>query len=410
MATFTDFWKFIQGKLMGGKEYRVTSADLEEYVDMQKWNELALYEFHLNAGINIIANALACCETRTFSKFAEHRGDQYYRWNFEPNKNQNAVQFMHKLVWTLIYKNECLVIQTRTGELLIADSFTHEQYALYPDVFTNVTVCEDVAGTPNPYTFPQRFHMQDVLYYQLSNRNITGLLNSLVQEYNNLLQSAITKFYKSGGERGILTIDANAPNISYGKKADGTPRTFNDVYAELMQKQFAEYFKNANAVLPLFKGMSYETKGTEASKKSTSEIKDVIDIDDRIVKKVGNALQIPPQLLLGDLADVAGVTKNALSFGIDPFAKLIETENNRKFYGTAVLKGDYQMIDTSRIIHMSASEIAAAGDKMIGSGAWCIDDVRRMAGDAPLNTEESKRHFITKNYGAIGEGGTDNAG
>jgi hypothetical protein len=59
---------------------------------------------------------------------------------------------------------------------------------------------------------------------------------------------------------------------------------------------------------------------------------------------------------------------------------------------------------------MSASEIAAAGDKMIGSGAWCIDDVRRMAGDAPLNTEESKRHFITKNYGAIGEGGTDNAG
>lgn len=223
-------------------------------------------------------------------------------------------------------------------------------------------------------------------------------------------QSAITKFYKSGGERGILTIDANAPNISYGKKADGTPRTFNDVYAELMQKQFAEYFKNANAVLPLFKGMSYETKGTEASKKSTSEIKDVIDLDDRIVKKVGNALQIPPQLLLGDLADVAGVTKNALSFGVDPFAKLIETENNRKFYGTAVLKGDYQMIDTSRIIHMSASEIAAAGDKMIGSGAWCIDDVRRMAGDAPLNTEESRRHFITKNYGAIGEGGTDNAG
>ena len=34
MATFTDFWKFIQGKLMGGKEYRVTSADLEEYVDI----------------------------------------------------------------------------------------------------------------------------------------------------------------------------------------------------------------------------------------------------------------------------------------------------------------------------------------------------------------------------------------
>ena len=38
---------------------------------------------------------------------------------------------------------------------------------------------------------------------------------------------------------------------------------------------------------------------------------------------------------------------------------------------------------------------------MIACGGWNIDDIRKKAGDAPLNTEWSKRHFITKNYSNI---------
>ena len=53
--------------------------------------------------------------------------EQYYMWNFEPNQNMNASQFMQKLVWSLIYKNECLVIQTAKGNFLIADSYEHDQ-------------------------------------------------------------------------------------------------------------------------------------------------------------------------------------------------------------------------------------------------------------------------------------------
>lgn len=397
--SITDFWKFIQGKLMGGKTYKVTSDDITEFIDKQEWNRLALYEFALHSGINIIANALSACEVRTFDNWQEVRKDQYYRWNYEPNINMNAAQFKQKLVWSLIYRNECLVIQTRKGEFLIADSYDHDRYALYQDVFRNVTVCaDDGNGVYHPYTFRQTFRMEDVLFYRLSNRNIRALLDELIMDYNRLLQAAIQKFYKSGGERGVMVIDANAPNANYGMKADGTPRTFNDVYTELLNKQFATYFKSPNAVLPLFKGFDYQTKGGEASKKSTSEIKDVTDLTDEIYGRVGNALQIPPSLLKGDVADVTALTRNLITFAIDPIASMIETENNRKLYRKDVLQGNYQMVDTSTIMHMTASELAAASDKMISCGGWSIDEVRKKAGDAPLNTDWSREHFLTKNY------------
>lgn len=399
MKSFTDFWKFIQGKLMGGKTYEVSSKDITEFIDKHEWNRLALYDFALHSGINIIANSLSACEVRTFENWEEIQKEQYYMWNFEPNPNMNASQFKQKLVWSLIYKNECLVIQTAKGDLLIADSYDHEQYALYQDVFRNVTVCADAGvGVYHPYTFNKVFRMEDVLFYRLSNRNIRALLDELINDFGELLRSAIQKFYKSGGERGVLEIDANASTANYGVKEDGTPRTFNDVYTELINKQFATYFKSPNAVLPLFKGFRYETKGGEASKKSTSEIKDVTDITKEIYDRVGNALQIPPALLRGDVADVTAITKNLITFGIDPIASMIEAENNRKLYRREVLNGSYQMIDTSTIMHMSAAELATASDKMISCGGWNIDEIRKKAGDAPLNTPWSKKHFLTKNY------------
>lgn len=408
MSVITDFWKFIKGKTMGGKTYKVSSKDIEEFASDKRWDELALYEFALHSGINIIANALSVCEVRTFDKWKEVKTDQYYRWNYEPNANMNAAQFRQKLAWSLIYRNECLVIQTKKGDLLIADSYEHEQYALRQDIFRNVTIYGD-GGIASPYTFDKTFRMEDVLFYRLSNRNITVLLENLVKEYEKLLESAIQKFYKSGGERGVMTIDANAAaGVSYGTKEDGTPRTFNDVYMELMNKQFEKYFKSPNAVLPLFKGFSYETKGGETSKKSTSEVKDVTDLTDEIYDKVANALQIPPALLKGDIADVTALTKNLITFAIEPIANVIETENNRKLYRREVLKGTYQMIDTSTIMHMTASEIATASDKMIACGGWDIDEIRRKAGDPVLNTEWSKKHFITRNYEWMSELGAEN--
>ena len=56
---------------MGGGTFQVTAEDIAKYIDERRWNELALYDFALHSGINIIANALSACEVRTLEGGAE---------------------------------------------------------------------------------------------------------------------------------------------------------------------------------------------------------------------------------------------------------------------------------------------------------------------------------------------------
>lgn len=416
MSVFKNFWDFVQGKMLGGSEVTISSDDLAGLVDREKLTELSLYEFALCSGINIIANALSACEIRTFVNNKEVHGEEYYLWNYSPHYNYNANEFLQKIVWNLIYKNECLVIETKGG-LVVADSYEHEVYALYQDIFRNVIVNSDSQnGIPHPYTFPRPFRMEDVLFYRLSSRNIKSILDYLMEGYRSLLETAIDKFQKSAGERGILTIDGNAAaSQNYGTKADGTQRTFNDIFTEMMNERFKSYFNAKNAVMPIWKGFDYQVKGAESAKRSTSEVKDITDMTTEITTKVANALQIPPQLMLGTAAEVKQLTRNLITFGIRPIADVIETENNRKRSGREVLRGTYQMIDLTGIEYTDIFEAAQGAYNLLGSGA-SIDEIRALTGRPELGTKWSKKHLISKNFadleaiediGKIGNGGTD---
>ena len=416
MSVFKNFWDFVRGKMLGGSEVTISSDELAGLVDREKLTELSLYEFALCSGINIIANALSACEIRTFVNNKEIHGEEYYLWNYSPHYNYNANEFLQKIVWNLIYKNECLVVETRGG-LVVADSYEHEVYALYQDVFRNVIVNSDSQnGISHPYTFPQSFRMEDVLFYRLSSKNIKSILDYLMEGYRSLLETAIDKFKKSAGERGILTIDGNAAaGQNYGTKPDGTLRTFNDVFTEMMNERFKSYFNAKNAVMPIWKGFDYQIKGSEASKRSTSEVKDITDMTTEITTKVANALQIPPQLMLGTAAEVKQLTRNLITFGIRPIADVIETENNRKRSGREVLRGTYQMIDLTGIEYTDIFEAAQGAYNLLGSGA-SIDEIRVLTGRPELGTKWSRKHLISKNFadletiedlGKIGNGGTD---
>jgi len=400
-----DFFKWLKNTMTGSDEVTVTNEQIEKWLDKEKASELSLYVFALNSGINTIAGALSKCEIRTFKAGKEKKGDEYYLWNYEPNKNENASQFMQKVIWHLIFKGECLVVPSLAGDLLVADSYTHERYANYEDSFKNVVV--DLDGSGN-YQINRSFDGNEVLFYKYHNKNIVNLLNMLMQEYEELLRSAVDNCTRAQGEHGILKIEAKAAQINYGKKEDGTPRTFNDVYREMMNDQFKSYFRNRNAVMPLWEGMEY-TPDSAANKRSTSEVNDVKELTEEIYARVANALQIPPAILKGDIADVDKLTRNMITFAIDPIAKMIERENNRKKYGKKVLSGTYQMIDTSRIMHNEPLEMADKAFNLIGAG-WSIDEVREKCGDAPLNTEWSKQHYLSLNFAQYdGKGAEDEA-
>ena len=125
---------------------------------------------------------------------------------------------------------------------------------------------------------------------------------------------------------------------------------------------------------------------------------------------MSQALKMPPALLKGETANIGDVVTNFMSFCIDPIVKVIETENNRKLYDKKeIVEGHYMKIDTSAIIHINMFSIAEKVDKLIASGVLSIDDLLDAIGMPKLNTDWSKKHWITKNYQDITEleGGID---
>ena len=380
-------WKWLEGKMLRGKSVEVTAETIEKYIEQERLSNLVAEELTIHAAINLIANSISKCEFKTLKNGKEYQGEEYYVWNYEPNKNQNSSQFLQELTATLLYRNECLVVENN-GQLIIAESFTKEEYALKETVFSNVY--------RKGLTFNRDFRMSEVLYFRLNNKNIRQLLTNLCNGYNNLLEEAVDKYEKAGGEKGTLHIDAQAKGMKYGNKS------FEEVYEDLMNNRFKRFFNSRSAVLPLWNGFTYTKQAAEQSKKSTSEMKDITDVLDEIVVTVARAFNIPVALLKGDVSDVSKVTQNFLTFCVDPLCEMLQTEINRKRYGKyQVQRGCYIRINTTTIMHVDVFEIAEKIDKLISSGMYCIDDLRKKLGETELDTEESKTYWITKNYTSI---------
>jgi len=345
--------------------------------------QLNIELFAVFSAINLIASSVSKCEFKTYSKYAEIKGDEYYLWNVEPNKNQNSSQFIQDFMSKLLFNNEVLILDIN-GQLIVADSFYQEELALKENTFSSVVKCT--------YSFPRPFTMNEVMYLKLGNTDIRLLLSNLMMGYNNLLNMSMSKYKKSGGRKGTMDINATAS----GNKE------FQTKLKDLMQVKFKQYFEAENAVLPLENGYTYTEQGGEGSKKSTSEIVDIALVTKEIFERVAQAFRIPPALLRGDIADIGATTDNYLTFCIDSNLDMIQEEANRKRYGKAnYLVGNYLRIDSTNIKHIDLFSISTAFDKLIASGGYSIDELRIKCGDVALNTDYSKQHFITKNYQKI---------
>lgn len=384
------FWDWV--KNFFGENQDILYVNQKAIADKEV--QLAIEAFAISSAINLISNALAKCEFKTYINWNELKGEEYYLWNIEPNKNQNSSQFIKELISKMIYDNECLVLDIG-GQLIIADSFSQQKYATFENYFTNV-----VSGTMN---FNRSFRMSEVLYFKYENEDVRALLSALIGGYNNLLNMAIGKYRRSGGRKGILDIDSMAQgNKDFQKKFD-----------DLMNNKFKKYFEAENAVLPLYSGYKYNEQNGEANRKSTSEITDIYNTTKEIFERTAQALKIPPALLKGDIADVGKITDNFLTFCIDPITDILTEEITRKRYGRdAFLKGSYIKVDSTCIKHIDIFSISEAFDKLVASGGYSIDDLRIKAGDTALNTWWSQKHWMTKNYADIEnmEGGDGNEG
>lgn len=377
-----NFKKWLSEKLSKGTEKRsLVSVDWTEFFGLM--DQVYIRELAFWTCVNKIANALSKCEFRTYYHHEPVKKGEYYLWNIEPNRNQNASAFLTKLIGKLYLNNEALVVES-SGQLYVADDFQKTVYALYDYQFTGVTV--------DDFTFGKTFYQNEVLYFQLNSLDMRHLVNLLYSSYNELLQYAANAYRKSRGSRGILDIDAQAQ----------AEDDFSDTLQELMTNYFKKFFESENAVLPLYDGYKYtELQSKTYSSESTRDIKALAD---DIFDFTARAFSFPPSLAKGDVQDTEKATDELLTFCMDPLARMLEKEINRKRNGMAgFLAGNYLWIDTTAVKHIDIFDIAAPVDKLISSGIYSINDIRRVIGEAPIDEEWAKTHFITRNYGVVTE-------
>lgn len=375
-----DFKKWLRKKLDGGQE-KISSVEISGCDFFNIMDDIYLRELAFWTCVNKIANALSKCEFKTYVNYVSVRKSEYYTWNVEPNRNQNAPTFLTKLIGKLYRDNEALVIQP-SGQLLVADSYEVAEYAVYENIYKNVTVGD--------FQFEKPFYEREVLHFVLNSTDMRRLVDGLYLSYKDLISYASKAFQRSRGSRGILNIDAQAQ----------AEDDFSEKLEELMNNYFKRFFSSDNAVLPLYDGYRYDDIGSKTY--SNENTRDIKAMADDIFDFTARAFSFPPSLAKGDVQDTEKATDELLTFCVDPLARMLAAEINRKRNGfEGFLKGNYLKIDTTTVKHIDIFDIATPVDKLISSGAFTINDIRRVIGEPELDEDWAKQHFITKNYSTI---------
>ena len=362
-------------------------GDLRLYADEYALlaGDIYIREMAFLSAANMVAKAISKCEFKTFINGKETKSREHYLWNIEPNKNQNSSEFIQQLIFQLLrYPKKGALVIEQGGQLLVADDFVKTPYALYEDIFTQVTVKE--------FTFSRSFAQSEVLYFKLCDKDIQQVVTGLYESYSKLITYTMRAYQKSRGTKGIFKYDT--------LPIAGTPER--NAFDALTNEKIGKWLNGDSAALPMGKGQDWkELEHKTYSNESTRDIRALIDdVSDFTAKAYG----IHPALLRGDVQNVDTATDYTLTFCIDPLIDMLSEEINRKRNGyAAVASGTYLVIDSKQIKHVDLLSVATAIDKLIGSGAFCVNDIRKTCGEEPIDEPWAWAHFITKNYVSLDE-------
>lgn len=374
MGIKTSFKSFLKGFL----EEEITNPN--PVIGAKEVANLAYKELAISTCINLIANAISQCTARTYENNTEVFGQSHYILNVRPNINESSTMLWHKAVEKMVNNGEALIVNIN-GCLYVADSYITNEYPIKGHIYEGVVI--------GNLSLNKVFRQDEVIVLRLNNVNIKRLIDGLYSSYEEMLNLCTEKYKQDNQQKYVLELD----NVKVGDKM------FNDKYREALQEQLSDFLNNQNTVLPLFKGQTL----TDVSKTSSTSSNDFQGLIENLFKTVAQAFNIPLDLLFGKTDNIDKVTKQFLTFTIEPIASMISEELSNKLYDGFIgfQKGNYVRIDTSDIQHISILEMANAIDKLISSGAYTINEVRTLTGYNKVNEEFADKHFITKNYATV---------
>lgn len=381
------FFEWLRGRSGGGATAEVTCQALLEAAEDFQVRQLCFWTC-----VNMVANAVGRCEVKTFRNSKETFDREYYLWNFEPNANQNSTAFWHQLIGKLYSDNEALVISSKrrdgTDAVLVADSWQQDtRYASRMNEYSGVAVGDTA--------YEKTFRENEVLHLKLHHNSMKPVIDALYASYWRLVSAAMYSYQWDRAQHWKVHVNQIAAGV----------QDFEANFAKMIEKQIKPFFGSGAAILPEFDGYSYEQVKSGASGSSKSgDSRDVRNLVEDIFDFTARGFLIPAVLVNGTVQGTADANTRFLTQCIDPICDQLQEEITRKRYGFDGWKnGRFVRVDSSSIIHFDLFANAANVEKLVGSGAFSINDVLRAANQVPINEPWADEHFLTLNIARIQE-------
>lgn len=350
--------------------------DMEIYQDSSK--RLHMKKLAVDTCASFLARTISQSEFRIKEDGQYKKDDLYYKLNVRPNKNMTASTFWQEVVYKLIYDNECLIIQADDEDLLIADDFVHNQYAVYEDTFSKVLVKD--------FEFKRLFKQSEVLHLRYSNEKLSPLIDSIYVDYGDLFGRLLNSQKRKNQVRSTVSMD-----MQTAKSKDNLAKL-----QEFINKMYKAVDEKDVAIIPQMPGFEYKEHFSGGGN-GIQSVDEINKVTNGFFDQVATALGIPITLIHGDMADVEKVTKNYMMYTINPLLKKIKDEGNAKFIEKVdYLKGN--RIDVHTVSYESIFDLATSIDKLVASGTYTRNQIRVKLGDEPADNPALDEYLITKNY------------
>ncbi|PTK69130.1 phage portal protein [Staphylococcus haemolyticus] len=365
-------------RIMGRNEAIEFSYDFELLHETS--HKAYIKKWALDTCINHIARTISQTKFEIIdSESKDTSSTTHYKLNVRPNTDESAATFWQKVIRKLIYDNEVLIVVTDTKDLIIADDFVREEYALYDDIFDHIVVGE--------FEFERSFRMSEVIYLEYNNEAITNMLMGLFSDYGDIFGRMIKSNLMNNQIRATLAMDTNVALKS----------TTNEEMQKFINKAYKAFESNDIAIVPVQKGYEYKEHSSNNGTKTSSQIEDMAKVPNQLLSYVASNLGIPLPLLDGSVADIEAMTDNYMKFCINHFIEKIVDELNAKLFSERGYKKG-KRIKAVTIGAKTPIEKAEAIDKLVASGSFTPNEVRDMFNYPHIEDKEMDKVMVTKNY------------
>ncbi|MCE4993214.1 phage portal protein [Staphylococcus borealis] len=377
-------------RIMGRNEAIEFSYDFELLHETSQ--KAYIKKWALDTCINHIARTISQTKFEIIdSESKDTSSTTHYKLNVRPNTDESAATFWQKVIRKLIYDNEVLIVVTDSKDLIIADDFVREEYALYDDIFDHIMIGD--------FEYERSFRMSEVIYLEYNNESITNMLMGLFSDYGDIFGRMIKSNLMNNQIRATLAMDTS---VSMKEESQQKMQSF-------INKAYESFDKNDIAILPLQKGYEYKEHSSNNGAKTSSQIEDMAKVPNQLLSYVARNLGIPVGLINGDTADIEAMTDNYMKFCIKPIIEKITDELNAKLFSERGYK-EGKRIKAISIDQKGPLEVSEAIDKLIASGSFNRDEIRVLTGFEPIGSEEMQKFIITKNYQTVDEETTGSEG